>query len=274
MIHEVKNDANVIRLKYKAGWEKWFLLMSDEHFDSVHCDRKLLRDHHELALERNAGIFKFGDLFDCMGGKYDKRTNKADLRPEYQTAKYFDTIVEDAAKFYGRYAPNILLLADGNHETSISQRHEINILDRLAEKINVPRGKYSGFIRFQFQNEAESKRKSFTMYYNHGSGGNSPVTRGAIKTNRRQHDVEADFYVSGHIHTSMEIPRPRVRLNEQCNVELYEPEHILLGTYKNDFMTGGWADHKEFSAPNLGGYWLRFFYKSHKIHYELIRAKQ
>ena len=112
------------------------------------------------------------------------------------------------------------------------------------------------------------------MYYNHGSGGNSPVTRGAIKTNRRQHDIEADLYVSGHIHTSMEIPRPRIRLNQQLIVELYEPEHILLGTYKNDFMTGGWADMKEFSAPNLGGYWLRFYYEKHRIKYEIVRAKK
>ena len=37
--------------------------------------------------------------------------------------------------------------------------------------------------------------------------------------------------------------RPRVRLNDQCNIQLEEPEHIILGTYKNDFMTGGWADY-------------------------------
>lgn len=260
-------------MTHKSGFEKWFLLMSDEHYDSKHCDRRLLKEHHEQAVERNAGIFKFGDVFDCMGGKWDKRTSKGDLRPEYNTSKYFDTIVDDAADFYGKYADNILLITDGNHETSIQARHEINLLDRLAEKINVKRGKYSGFIKFQFESEAKGQRQSFTMYYNHGSGGNSPVTRGAIKTNRRQHDIEADFYVSGHIHTSMELPRPRVRLNEQCNAVLYEPEHILLGTYKNDFLTGGWADHKEFSAPNLGGYWLRFYFKNERIRYEFIRAK-
>jgi hypothetical protein len=271
---EVKNDALVIRMKHSANWEQWFLLMSDEHYDSKHCDRALLQRHHEEALERKAGIFKFGDTFDCMGGKWDKRSGKQDIRPEYQTGKYFDTIVEDAAKFYGKYKDNILLISDGNHEQSIQQKHEINILDSLAEKLSVRRGKFSGFIRFCFESGTSAGvRKSFVLYYNHGSGGNSPVTRGAIKTNRRQHDIEADFYVSGHIHTSMEIPRPRVKLNEACNVELYEPEHILLGTYKNDFMTGGWADSKEFSAPNLGGYWLRFFYRNHKIHYQIIRAK-
>lgn len=281
---EVKNDAFVIRMNFPPNWEQWFLLMSDEHFDSKHCDRKLLQRHHDEAVERNAYIMKFGDTFDCMGGKWDKRSNKAYLRPEYQTAKYFDTIIDDAAKFYGKYADRILLISDGNHETSIEARHEINILDRLTEKLNanggkVQRGKYSGFIRFHFQREYNGTtggRQSYTMYYNHGSGGNSPVTRGAIKTNRRQHDIDADLYVSGHIHSSMEISRPRVRLNDACNAILTEPEHILLGTYKNDFLTGGWADSKEFAPPNLGGYWLRFYIadKTHKkVGYEIIRAK-
>jgi hypothetical protein len=276
---EIKNDALTIRMTYGAKWEQWFLMMSDEHYDSRHCDRKLLKRHHDEALERNAYIMKFGDMFDCMGGKWDKRSNKADLRPEYQTSKYFDTIVEDAASFYRPYAERILLISDGNHETSIEARHEINLLDRLTERLNasggkIHRGKYSGFIKFMFQSAAKGGRSSKTMYYNHGSGGSSPVTRGAIKTNRRQHDIEADMYVSGHIHSSMEIPRPRVKLNDDCNVELYEPEHILLGTYKNDFMTGGWADSKEFAPPNLGGYWLRFYFQNHKVHYEIIRAKQ
>lgn len=273
---EIKNDAFVVRLTVKAGWEQWVLLMSDEHFDSKHCDRDLLRKHHEQAVERNALIFKFGDLFDCMGGKWDKRSSKADIRPEYQTGQYFDTVVQDAANFYGKYAANIALITDGNHEASIQHKHEINLLDRLAEKINVKRGKYSGFIRFQFESQNQGGRSSYTMYYNHGSGGNSPVTRGAIKTNRRQHDIDADFYISGHIHTSMDIPRPRVKLNEQCNAILTEPQHILLGTYKNDFLTGGWADSKEFSAPNLGGYWIRFYVRdarTRRVGYEVIRAK-
>lgn len=263
-----------------AGFEKWYLLMSDEHYDSKHCDRGLLKRHHEEAIEKDAGILKFGDIFDCMGGKYDKRTNKSDLRPEYQTSKYFNTIVEDAAGFYGKYAKNILLISDGNHELSIQQRHEVSLLDELTGKLNaggadISRGKYSGFVRFFFESTAGGRRRSYILYFTHGSGGNSPVTRGAIKTNRRQHDIEADIYVSGHIHTSMDITRPRVRLNNDCIAEIYEPQHILLGTYKNDFMSGGWADSKEFSAPNLGGYWLHFYYnkKTYMIDYEVIRAK-
>ena len=81
------------------------------------------------------------------------------------------------------------------------------------------------------------------------------------------------FYVSGHIHTGTLQPRPKVYLNEQCRAIRKEPEHIILGAYKDEFMTGGWADSKEFDPAVLGGMWLRFYYKSKSINYELIRAK-
>ena len=102
---ETKNDIDVFRIKYNQTkeWEQWVLLTSDEHFDSKDCDRKLLKKHHEQAKERNAIILKLGDIFDCMGGAYDPRSGKGDLRPEYNVKNYFDVIVKDAAKFYEPY---------------------------------------------------------------------------------------------------------------------------------------------------------------------------
>ena len=124
--------------------------MSDEHFDSKKCDRSLLKGHHEEAKEKNAIILKFGDVFDAMGGKYDKRSTKADIRPEYQTNKYFDDIVEDATKFYEPYKEHIKLIAVGNHESSVMLRHEIDILGQLTRNLGCHYGKYSGFVKFRF----------------------------------------------------------------------------------------------------------------------------
>ena len=271
---EIKNDAFLVRDVYKSGWELWCLLMSDEHFDSVKCDRAMLKRHHEEAKERDAIIFKFGDVFDCMGGKWDKRSNKSDIRPEYQKANYFDCIKKAAIDFYGPYASNIKMITQGNHELSVLMRHEIDLLGALGEKLNCHVGKYTGFVRFQFTAPNGSQRRSFNMYYTHGSGGGAPVTKGVIKNNRRQHTVDADFYVSGHIHTGTLQPRPKVMLNIACNVVYKEPEHIILGAYKNEFLTGGWADTKEFDPAVLGGMWLRFYSDNGKqVKYDLIRAK-
>lgn len=253
---EKKNDAYVVYGKYGAKTTFEYLLLSDVHFDSKKCDRSLFKKHLDEAKEKNAPIFIFGDFFDCMGGKWDKRSTKADIRPEYQTQTYFQDIVRDAAKFLTPYKDLIYLLADGNHETGVKLRHEFDLLDDLSDRLGgINRGKYSGFIRFSF-NRGNGGWISRVMYYTHGGGGNSPVTKGVIKTARRQESIMADIYVSGHIHTDFNMERTMVRLSVQNVVKQSDQLHLQLGTYKNDFMTGGWADHKEFSAPNMGGKWL------------------
>lgn len=278
MTIERKNDALILRIDYKNVSDIFkVLLISDVHFDSKKCDRKLLKQHLDKAKESNAKIFIFGDWFDCMGGKYDKRTTKEDIRPEYNTQTYFQDICRDSAKFLKHYKDNLVLLADGNHETSVKLRHEFDLLDDLRERLNpdfetnekIFRGKYNGFIRFQFQKH--NTRQSKTLYYTHGGGGNSPVTQGSIKTNRRQESIIADMYVAGHIHTEFEMPRTIVILNEQSIVNVIKRYHWQLGTYKNEFMSGGWADHKEFRAASIGGRWVEFMpnYQNEKVNIDI-----
>lgn len=192
-----KNDAIIATSKdIGAGWDRYSFFCSDVHFDSIHCDRALFKKHMEQAKERNAKVYIIGDFFDVMGGKWDKRSTKGDIRPEYSSSHYFDDIVEDAAAFLEPYKDNVALIAMGNHESSILVRHETNLIARLCKALGpqVHEGKYAGFIRFQFQ--AASFRTSKTMYWTHGSGGNSPVTRGVIGSQRRQHDIQADLFVS------------------------------------------------------------------------------
>ena len=72
-----------------------------------------------------------------MGGKYDPRSSKSSLRPEYQVDNYFDKVVEDAVKFYEPYKENIKLITMGNHESSVLRRQENNLLNRLCDGLNV-----------------------------------------------------------------------------------------------------------------------------------------
>lgn len=256
---EWKNDCFLVRVDLDNTKDEFTcLFMSDEHYDSTKCDRRLLKKHHEQAKERNAAIFKFGDTFDMMGGKYDPRSTKKEVRTEYgQGQAYFNDVIKDAAKFYEPYKDNIALIATGNHELSIKTRQEVDVLGMLCESLGVEIGKYNGFIRFQF-NIGQGRRVSKNLYYTHGSGGNSPVTRGAIQTARRQDFVHADMFVSGHLHSEFEIPRPVVRLSNDGKIVKEDQIHWQLGTYKDDSMTGGWADMKGFAPPSLGGRWVTF----------------
>ena len=51
-----------IEMDYKKGWEQWFLLSSDRHWDNPHSDWALQKEHLDLARERNAKVLDFGDL--------------------------------------------------------------------------------------------------------------------------------------------------------------------------------------------------------------------
>ena len=44
------NSRNVLTVRMDvdsaSGWERWFLLQADEHWDNPDCDRDLLTRHH------------------------------------------------------------------------------------------------------------------------------------------------------------------------------------------------------------------------------------
>jgi hypothetical protein len=263
-----QNDAILVdvQIKRNSKWQQDFLLTSDVHIDNAKCKREMLKRHFSEMVDRNAYWMDNGDFFDAMGGKYDKRSNKQDILPELQTSNYFDTLVEFGGKFITpEIASRTILLADGNHELSITSHHEINLLDRLQKQYapNAIRGEYDGFIRFSFKDNGVTYG-SLTMFRTHGTGGNAPVTRGAIQTNRRQDMYLADVFVSGHIHTAYSMPRPRLFLNKNNKVEIQEVEHIQLGTYK-DSTKGTWERMKGFSPPMLGGCWLSFRWMESKL---------
>ena len=104
------------------------------------------------------------------------------------------------------------------------------------------------------------------MYYTHGSGRNSPVTMDVIKTNRRQVSIDADIYVSAHIHQSWNVTKARIKLNEQNKIVRTVQEHIQLASFKNH---GKWENAKEFGAAPLGGYWLEFYQTNHLNHRQI-----
>ena len=277
-----ENDRCIeISVDYRGNnFEKWFLLTADQHFDSTHCDRRLLKRHHEQALKREAGIFCFGDLFDVMQGKNDRRGSKGDLREEYKGGNYYDRVVDDAIKFYQPYAQNYVAITYGNHETSIIKHQETDVLKRLVDGLNsggssVELGAYSGWIVFRFHRRGERVRK-FRLFYHHGSGGGGPVTKGVIQTNRRAvYLPDANIIVTGHIHEAWHLETVQERINGVNTPYLSTQHHVQLATYKEEYLDGvGW--HVERGAPPkpLGGYWLRFvFNKRDDVHFQVIRAQ-
>jgi hypothetical protein len=119
-----KHTRNIHEVTCQSGQE--FLLVSDLHWDNPHCDRGLLKNHLDEAVKRNAAIILNGDTYCCMGGKYDRRADKSLIRPEHNTDRYFDAIVDTSVEWFAPYAKNILLIGYGNHETAIIKRTSCN----------------------------------------------------------------------------------------------------------------------------------------------------
>lgn len=240
------------------------LLLSDIHFDSKSCARDELKAVLDEALEKEALILFNGDFFDMMQGKNDRRHMKGSIRKEYLGDNYFDLVIEDAKEFLKPYAKNIVVMADGNHETSVTKHYETNPLDRLCYVLRaeceskVVHCGYQGWVILRIPNESNNYQ-SFKIKMHHGSGGNARVTKGIIEHNRMSTYVEgADLIWLAHTHTQYCVHSTIEVLdnNKTYSLDLKRVYHIRTGCWKQEYKDGGWAVEKGFNPSEIGGYWL------------------
>lgn len=282
---------NVFRLNvhYRRNreWEWWFLLTSDQHWDNPHSNHELQLKHLKEARERNAGVLSAGDYFCLMQGKFDKRASKHSIRPEHQVDNYLDAVLKTGADFLEPYADMFVLIATGNHEQAIENRHETNMIDRFVGILNdrtgshIENGGYSGYLIFSFQdlNNKATQVSRINLRYEHGAGGGAPVTGGMIDSFRRAvYFPDAHIILSGHTHDQWvrEFARQRVSWDGTLSHDIQT--HIKIPSYKDEFGEGfgGWATAAKGMPPKpIGAYWLRFFYCPQKMRvlYEVIQAR-
>ena len=263
------NNALIEKHRYNPTSKQTNLLISDLHLDSIYCKKNLLKRHLNQALELDARIFIFGDLFDAMQGKNDKRSNRAEMKNLNLATAYFNDIIDQNYEFLKPYQKNIALIGYGNHETSIIRHNDIDVLDILCSKLGVVKGSYAGFVRFQFEHTRGGARRGFTMYYDHGSGGEAPVTKGIIDMARANMIVEADIIAKGHNHNRFDVDNEIMFLNQSGNIELKKQVWLRTGTYKQEFSTDGhgFMIEKGNQLKPIGGHWLDFYVKEQKLTY-------
>jgi hypothetical protein len=284
---ESRRNVHVIDINLPhVGAEQWVLLMSDVHWDNPLCNRELLKQHLDLALQRNAPILDAGDFFCAMQGKYDKRSSKKDIRPEHCKNDYLDALVNTAAEWLKPYKKLLTVRGIGNHESAIYKNHETDLIERLAERLRsaggiARRGGYSGYVRFALN--TQGRTSVVKLWYFHGAGGGGPVTRGVIQTNRQAvYVADADLVLTGHTHDAWQVPIQRIRLGKADNVEHFRQTHIKVGGYKEEFVDGCGGFHVERGGPPkpVGSYWIRFYFPqgtangyTKTAEYDLIEAK-
>jgi len=259
-----KHTRNIHEVTCQSGQE--FLLVSDLHWDNPHCDRGLLKNHLDEAVKRNAAIILNGDTYCCMGGKYDRRADKSLIRPEHNTDRYFDAIVDTSVEWFAPYAKNILLIGYGNHETAIIKHGETDLLQRFASTLNyatgsaVQVGGYGGTIDIRVLHDT-IRGVNFVVHYYHGSGGGGPVTKGVIQDQRLLAGTEGyDLTWMGHVHELYYHQNMIHRYDRSTKTLIQKPIHQLrTATYKEEWDGGYMGFHTERGrGPKpLGGYWLK-----------------
>jgi predicted phosphodiesterase len=259
---------------FSAGWKQKILFLSDIHLDSPWCDRKLLKKHLDEAVETNAIIMCAGDLFDCMQGPKDPRASYRELKDIYKHNDYFDCVLDDVADFLKPYSKNIAMIGYGNHEYSVSRHNGTDMIQRIICKLRdmgspAVAGGYGGYIKLSvFDNHMKTPRDSYKIAYNHGAGGDAPVTKGMIATNRQATYLN-DFNLvwNGHNHNSYITQQATIKLSGKDEIEQGLVTFIRTPGYKNEYDQPGhgYAVSKNMSPTPRGCVWGEFSYYWNKI---------
>lgn len=261
-------QGNVLSVYFDINkdWEQWFMLSSDRHHDSIDCNRTLEKEHLEKALYRDALIIDVGDLFDAMQGRFDPRRSYDGLRPEYRREDFYDAIVNDAASFYAPYAKNWLMMGWGNHESATLTNANTSVISRLIGALNssndshIFEGGYGGWIRFMF--DRDSHKSSINMKYFHGAGGEAPVTRGVIQTNRQAVYIpDADILLNGHNHNEYTLAIKRERISNKGKLFFDLAHFIRTPGYCNSYGEGknGWDVERGGVPKPQGCIWMKMY---------------
>jgi hypothetical protein len=201
-----------------------------------------------------------------MGGKYDRRADKSLIRPEHNTDRYFDAIVDTSVEWFAPYAKNILLIGYGNHETAIIKHGETDLLQRFASTLNyatgsaVQVGGYGGTIDIRVLHDT-IRGVNFVVHYFHGHSGGGVVSRGVIHDQRLLAGTEGyDLTWMGHVHELYYHQNMIHRYDRSTKTLIQKPIHQLrTATYKEEWDGGYMGFHTERGrGPKpLGGYWLK-----------------
>lgn len=264
---EYKDGVLIIRLAENFAIHRRIYLMSDVHFDSVYCERSLLKKHLDKAKEENAIIIIGGDFFDAMQGRFDPRRSLDELRPEYRRDDYYDFVVRDASEFLKPFASHIVMITQGNHESAVLKNANINLTDRLAYSLgqDIVSGMWKGWIRVVLTRSHQ--RGSVNLYYAHSAGdGNASVTRGVIATNRQAVYIpDADVIWNAHNHHAYIVPITRERLSNKGVRYTDIGWYVRSPGYKRDWLhDSGFAAEKGHGPRPLGCVVITIEIKSNK----------
>lgn len=273
-ITQKPNYITRIDMDVNSGWRQKVLFLSDVHIDSQWCDRKLLKKHMDEALAENALVFINGDIFDAMQGRNDPRRSAREIREVLLGNDYFDRVLDDAIEFFTPYANILAMVGYGNHEYSVVLHNGTDLVQRFVGKMrdlgsSVVAGGYQGFIRIcTYDGNANTPNNSYWISYNHGAGGEAPVTKGMIQTARTAAWISGVNCVwHGHNHQQYITHQSIVRPTNKDGVEQDVIVFLRTPGYKNEYSHygHGFAASRNMAPSPRGCVWGELIYNSNRM---------
>jgi hypothetical protein len=192
----------------EVGQPFFRFLCSDLHLGSGHADHDLIARQFAKAQAIGARILINGDVFDAIGPK-DKRFDLNVLHPKVAGQKDLaKAIVTLGRDLLWPYRESIDLIGIGNHEETWINYGYNDPVQRLIEELNgdhrksppIRHASVMGFVRTRFVVDGHKPKPAHRLLYLHGTGGDSPVTKGTIDFNRKGRNWTYDCLTFGHKH--------------------------------------------------------------------------
>lgn len=241
-------------------------LMSDLHLGSVHSDHNAIIRDLEEAKRIGARVLLNGDIFDAIGPK-DKRFQLGSLHPDVSNNKDLTkAIVDMAVELLMPYKSIIDLIGIGNHEETWINYGYNDPVRRVIEELNraggkVKHGSFWGYVKTSFKVDDHRQRPTHKLLYLHGTGGDSPVTKGTIDFNRKGRNWAYDCLTFGHKHNIVcgvdqiadVSPRGKYREKRQLNLQTgsYYQNYRQLGD--DEVLDYSYAASKAHPPKPIGG---------------------
>lgn len=181
------------------------LLCSDFHLGSACADHDAIIAQLQQAKDIDARILINGDVFDAIGPK-DRRFDLTTLHPTLRSQKDLAKgMIQLAVDILMPYKDQIDLIGIGNHEESWVTYGYNDPVRRVIEELNreggkVKHGSFWGYVKTSFVVPGFRRRPQHKLLYLHGTGGDSPVTKGTIDFNRKGRNWVYDTLTFGHKH--------------------------------------------------------------------------
>jgi len=228
-------------------------LITDVHREAVGCDsRKFKRDIARIEHANSTPSLRQKELHYWFGGgDFNNGIGPKDRRFDamavsHQFRKHDNLHMEVAGQLVKELTPirdYCLGYGRGNHEDGVIKYCSFDPAAYVAEKLNVNYIGYSAGIRLVIGIKGVRHKKTIIVYWHHGFGASRSKGGKLNMLYALRDKLEADVYMTGHIHEPLAFPAVRLGLSTRGKLRQVVRPLLFVngGTYQKHHTTDGKA---------------------------------